>query len=73
MRQKKNKKLLIIIISLVVLIVVIGISIVCFATDIFKGNKELFFKYVSQMNGEESFFDAQLKTYFEKLKRIRLI
>lgn len=70
MRPKKNKKLLLII-SLMLLIVIIGISIIFFATDILKGNKKLFFKYIDKMSSvEENFLDPQLKMYFEKLKTV---
>ena len=70
MGQKKNKKLLIIlIIVLVVLILAVGVSFAYFATDIFKGNKELFFKYITQMgDSEEGFIEPQIANYFEKQK-----
>ncbi len=68
MGQKRNQKLLlIIIVILVILILLIGFSIVYFSTDILKSNKQLFFKYTSQMiNEKNGFIDKQLKTYFEK-------
>ena len=47
----------------------VGVSIAYFATDIFKGNKELFFKYISQIVDEkEGFLEGTLSSYFEKQK-----
>ncbi len=70
MRQKKNSKIIVIlIILLLILILLTGIAYVYFATDIFKGNKELFFKYITQMaDQEKGFIEMQLKQYFEKQK-----
>lgn len=70
MRQKKSSKIImIIIIILVILISLAGITYTYFATDTFKGNKELFFKYMLQMGEEqEGFIETELKQYFEKQK-----
>lgn len=70
MRQKKNNKIMaILMIVLVILILLTGIAYAYFVTDIFKSNKELFFKYITQMGAEEEgFIDTQLKQYFEKQK-----
>lgn len=70
MRQKKSSKIImIIIIILVILISLAGIAYTYFATDTFKGNKELFFKYMLQMGEEqEGFIETELKQYFEKQK-----
>ncbi len=70
MRQKKSRKIImIIIIILVILISLAGITYTYFATDTFKGNKELFFKYMLQMGEEqEGFIETELKQYFEKQK-----
>lgn len=70
MGQKKNSKIiLIIIILLLILILLAGVAYAYFATDTFKGNKELFFKYISQIAyEEEGFIEPQLKQYFEKQK-----
>lgn len=70
MGQKKNSKIiLIVIILLVMLILITGIAYTFFATDILKSNKELFFKYITQMGDEkEGFFENQLNQYFEKQK-----
>lgn len=70
MRQKRNSKIILIaIILLVILILLAGFAYTYFATDTFKSNKELFFKYVMQMGDEEEgFIEANLKEYFEKQK-----
>ncbi len=70
MEPKKNsKKLLIVIIILIVLILVTGVAFAFFATDLFKNDKKMFFKYVAQMGDEkEGFIDNRLKQYFEKQK-----
>lgn len=70
MGQKKNSKIiLIVIILLVALILLTGVAYVYFATDIFKSNKELFFKYMTQMGDEnKGIVEGQLKKYFEKQK-----
>lgn len=70
MRQKKNSKIIvIIIILLMVLIALTGFAYTYFATDVFKSNKELFFKYITQIGEEqEGFIDMPLKEYFEKQK-----
>ncbi len=68
MRQKKNSKLiLIIIVLLIIIVILVGVAFAYLATDVFKGNKELFFKYISQIGEtEKGFIDSQLKEYFEK-------
>ena len=68
MQSKKGKKLLLItIIAVIILIIVIGICIVYFATDIFKGNKQLFFKYTAQIANNDSVKQySELTSYFEK-------
>lgn len=49
MGQKKNKKIiLILIIILVVLMLLTGLAFAYFSTDLFKSNKDLFFKYASR-------------------------
>ena len=70
MRQKKSSKIImIIIIILVILISLAGITYTYFATDTFKANKELFFKYMLQMGEEqEGIIETELKQYFEKQK-----
>lgn len=70
MRQKKNSKIiLIIIVLLMVLIALTGFAYTYFVTDVFKSNKELFFKYITQIGEEqEGFMDMPLKQYFEKQK-----
>lgn len=69
--KKKSKIIFILIIVLVVLILLTGIIYAYFATDTFKSNKELFFKYMTQMGDKsEGFIDTQLEQYFEKQKNM---
>lgn len=72
MNQKKNTKiLLIIIIVLVILILLAGGAYAYFATDLFRSDKELFFKYVSQIGeSKKGFFNEDLSKYFEKRKKV---
>lgn len=68
-QKKSNKIILIIIIILVILILLAGVAYAYFSTDIFKSNKDLFFKYITQIGEEkEGFIEPQLKEYFEKQK-----
>ena len=54
MGQKKNRKLLIIIIILVILLIILGgFTFVFVTTDIFRSNKYLFLKYLSQIADEK--------------------
>lgn len=71
MNQKKNKGLKIaIIIVLVVILILIGvIAFLYFATDVFRSNKEAFFKYTAQLIAQEDgFIDNTLTQYLEKKK-----
>lgn len=70
MRQKRNRKMIVIIIFLLlILILLTGIAYAYFLTDTFKSNKELFFKYVTQIGDKENgFIEKDLKEYFEKQK-----
>ena len=70
MNQKKSSKILIILIIIVLLIILTGgIVIICLATDLFKSDKELFFKYVTQIgDSENGFAYSNLKQYWEKKK-----
>ena len=63
------KKFQILIITLVIILVLgcTTFAILYFATDIFKSDKELFYKYASQINFKE-FVD--LESYNNYLKRI---
>ena len=64
MGPKKNRKIiLILIISIILLILLTGLAFAYFATDMFKSNKDLFFKYITQVG-----IDEQLSQYFEKQK-----
>ena len=68
MGQKKNSKIILIsIMALTIFIIIIGVAYIYFATDLFKSNQELFFKYFAQLEEtEEGFFDKSLKEYWEK-------
>ena len=62
MKPNKSKKIIIIIIILVILIGGAGVTFAFLKTDIFKSNKEMFFKYIAQIE------DESLKKYFEKIQ-----
>ena len=68
MNQKKSKKIIVfVIILLLILIIISSLLLVYFLTDIFKGNKELFFKYISQIsNNENGFIEQNVQTYLNK-------
>ncbi len=71
MGQKKNKGLLItIIILLIVIILLAGVmAYLYFFTDMFKSNKQLFFKYTSQLvQTEKGFVDDNVLQYWQKKK-----
>ena len=66
MKKFKNKKLLIVIIILVILILAVGIVL---ALNLKSSNKELFFKYASQIFEEENgFIDDKINEFNEKKK-----
>lgn len=71
MNQKKNKglKIAIIIIIIIILILVATIASLYFFTDLFRSNKEAFFKYTAQLIAQEDgFIDNTLTQYLEKKK-----
>ena len=71
MNQKKNKglKIAIIIIFIIILILVATIASLYFFTDLFRSNKEAFFKYTAQLIAQEDgFIDDSLTQYLEKKK-----
>ena len=71
MNQKKNKglKIAIIIIIIIILILVATIASLYFFTDLFRSNKEAFFKYTAQLIAQEDgFIDDSLTQYLEKKK-----
>lgn len=68
-QKKKNKIILISIIIVVILTLFIGITYAFLATDLLKSNKDLFFKYITQINDEkQGFIETSLKQYFQKQK-----
>ncbi len=69
MNQKKNKILLISIIILLVIILIAGIAYAFIATDLFKNNKNLFFKYsTSIFNSQNGIVNNKLIEYLDKKK-----
>ena len=67
--MKKTSKTIIIVISIVLLIILIsGIFVyACIATDLFKSNKEMFLKGVSQITDKDTgIINNNLKEYFNK-------
>ena len=69
MEQKKSRGLLIsIIVVLIIILLLVGIiAYLYFFTDMFKSNKQLFFKYTSQIvQNEDGFIGNQLRQYFQK-------
>lgn len=70
MNQKKNTKILVILIILIVILIIgIGMTYIVLATDMFKSEKKLFFKYVTQIgDSEKGFISNDVTQYFEKQK-----
>ena len=68
MNQKKSTKILIILIVVILITILLGgFAFAYLATDIFRSEKDLFFKYITQIgDSENGFIDNQLKEYFEK-------
>lgn len=69
MKQKKNKglRITIVILLIIILLLVGGIAYLYFFTDMFKSNKQLFFKYTSQIvQSEDGFINNELVQYFQK-------
>lgn len=66
-KKKKLNILVILIIFVFILILVAGFAYIYLATDLLKSNKELFFKYATQIaNSEDGFIDNNLQQYFGK-------
>ena len=64
MKQKKNKGLFItVIILLIILVLLVGVVAYLYVfTDMFKSNKQLFFKYTSQIvQNEDGFIDNAVR------------
>ena len=61
------KKKIICVLIIIVIIILAGVGILVFATDIFKSDKEMFFKYMADIgDSKKGFIDDGLKQYFEK-------
>lgn len=70
MKPNKKKKIIIISIIVVVLLLIMGIVYAFVGTDLMKSNKDLFFKYASQIFDEQNgFLDARMQQYEEKKKQ----
>lgn len=69
MKPNKKKKIIIISIIVVVLLLIMGIVYAFVGTDLMKSNKDMFFKYASQIFDEQNgFLDARMQQYNEKKK-----
>lgn len=67
MKNNKSKKIFIISIIILSIILVAGLVYAITATDLFKSDKALFFKYASQIFDEEnSFVDNRIEQYNQK-------
>ena len=65
--KTKSIKLSIIILLMVIIILGGVFAYLYFATDVFKTNQQLFFKYLGQLGArEEGFVEDNLTAYFEK-------
>lgn len=65
--RKSNKIIIILIIIFAILILAGGFAYCYLATDMFKSDKDLFFKYVSQIADEKKgFIEKELTQYYEK-------
>ena len=71
MKQNKSKKIIIILIVIITIILVIGgIAFAYLTTDIFRSNKDLFFKYTTQLGDTKNgMVDSNLKKYFENISK----
>ena len=70
MNQKKSKRLIIIlIIAVCILIILAGLAYAILATDFMKSDKELFFKYATQIfEKDNGMIENELDQYYEKQK-----
>lgn len=70
MKQKKNTKILIILIILVLLIILVAGGVYAYlATDLFRSDKDIFFKYASKLaDKKQGLIDENLSQYIEKKK-----
>ena len=72
MNQKKSTKILLIFIIILIILILLAAGVFTyFATDLFKSDKELFFKYITQIGDEKKgFFDKNLSQYIEKRENV---
>ncbi|MBR3002092.1 MAG: hypothetical protein IKF38_00750 [Clostridia bacterium] len=67
MKNNKSKKVFIFAIIVIVLILIVGTVYALVATNMFKSNKDLFFKYAAQFfDNEKGFIDAKIVQYNDK-------
>lgn len=67
MKDKKVKIIALILLIIAILIIGVGVVLAYLKTDIFKTNKQLFFKYISELGQVvNGFDDEELNAYFEK-------
>lgn len=68
MNQKKKMNMLVILIIIILIIILVGgVAFAYLATDLLKSDKELFFKYITQIaDSEKGFIDNNINQYFEK-------
>ena len=70
MKQKKNTKILMILIILALIVILVAGGIYIYlATDLFRNNKDIFFKYASKLvDNKQGLIDENLSQYIEKKK-----
>ena len=70
MKQKKNTKILMILIILVLLIILVAGGVYAYlVTDLFRSDKDIFFKYASKLaDKKQGLIDENLSQYIEKKK-----
>lgn len=69
--MKKSNKILVAIIIVLIILMLAGsaFAYLYVATDTFKTDKEMFFKYFAQLTSEEGFLDKRIEAYYEKKKQ----
>lgn len=67
MKDKKVKIIALILLIIAILIIGVGVVLAYLKTDLFKTNKQLFFKYISELEQVvNGFDDEELNAYFKK-------
>lgn len=75
MNQKKKMNMLVILIIIILIIILVGgVAFAYLATDLLKSDKELFFKYITQIaDSEKGFIDNNINQYFEKKNQLHIV